>query len=189
MKTLFALFACILFSLACNTFTAPELENANITDTSLVYRQDTLSRNNKLFTGCIFALHTNGDTALLKSFKGGVEHGITKIWYPNGRLAEERDFENGKKVGLHKGWWPNGNKKFRYSFKNGEFDGEAKEWYESGSIFKEFHYEKGYEQGSQKLWWINGKTRVNYVIKNNRRYGLLGTKNCVNVADSIVSLR
>ena len=31
----------------------------------------------------------------------------------------------------------------------------------------------------------NPYEEINYVIKNNRRYGLLGTKNCINVSDSI----
>ena len=51
-------------------------------------------------------------------------------------------------------------------------------------IIKSFNYVNGYENGSQKLWFNNGEVKSNYVIKNNRRYGLLGTKNCVNVSDS-----
>ena len=48
-------------------------------------------------------------------------------------------------------------------------------------------YENGYEKGVQKIWWPDGRIKSNYIIKNNRRYGLLGVKNCVNVSDSIFS--
>ena len=47
------------------------------------------------------------------------------------------------------------------------------------------NYVKGHEEGSQKMYYDNGKIRSNYTIIAGRRYGLLGTKNCVNVADSV----
>ena len=36
-----------------------------------------------------------------------------------------------------------------------------------------------------KYFYNNGKVRSNYLVINGKRYGLLGTKNCVNVKDSI----
>lgn len=50
---------------------------------------------------------------------------------------------------------------------------------------KEMNYKKGFEEGSQKMFYDNGKVKVNYIMINGRRYGLLGTKNCVNVSDSV----
>ena len=47
-------------------------------------------------------------------------------------------------------------------------------------------YYKGYESGGQKVWYPNGLIKSNYIMKNGRRYGLLGTKNCINVKDSII---
>jgi antitoxin component YwqK of YwqJK toxin-antitoxin module len=47
------------------------------------------------------------------------------------------------------------------------------------------NYQKGHEEGEQKWWYDNGKIKANYIIKDGRRYGLLGTKNCINVSDSI----
>jgi antitoxin component YwqK of YwqJK toxin-antitoxin module len=47
------------------------------------------------------------------------------------------------------------------------------------------HYKKGYEEGLQQFYYDNGKVKANYFMKAGRRYGLLGTKNCVNVSDSI----
>ena len=37
----------------------------------------------------------------------------------------------------------------------------------------------------QQFWYNDGEIKSNYIIKNKRRYGLLGTKNCVNVSNSI----
>jgi antitoxin component YwqK of YwqJK toxin-antitoxin module len=47
------------------------------------------------------------------------------------------------------------------------------------------NYKKGHEDGQQQWWYDNGKIKANYIIKNGRRYGLRGTKKCINVSDSI----
>lgn len=154
-------------------------------DSGFVHVEDTIYYQNKPFSGIQFALYPNGDTAFVKPFHEGLEEGVSKQWYENKKLAEERLYIAGKKEGIHRGWWPDGKPKFSYEFNNGEFDGVIKEWYSNGHIFKTFHFIAGYEEGSQQMWWINGKIRANYEIRNGRRYGLLGTKNCINVADSI----
>jgi antitoxin component YwqK of YwqJK toxin-antitoxin module len=146
---------------------------------------DTIYYNNKPFSGIQFSLYPSGDTAFVKPCYAGLQEGITKTWHANKQLADERLYISGRKEGIHKGWWPDGKLKFTYEFDNDEFNGTNKEWYNNRMIFREFNMVKGYEEGSQKMWWINGKTRTNYVIKNGRRYGLLGTKNCINVADSV----
>ena len=74
---------------------------------------------------------------------------------------------------------------FAYNLKNDIYHGTLKEWTKSGQIIKSLNYINGQEFGHQQLWYDNGEIRSNYIIKNNRRYGLLGTKNCVNVSDSI----
>lgn len=157
----------------------------SINNLAFVYVADTLYFHNRKFSGYQFALYPNGDTVMTKSYLEGLEEGWTRKWYTRNQLAEERYFEKGKKERIHKAWWPNGKQKFIYEFQNDEFNGTNKEWFEEGALFKIFHYEKGYEVGSQKMFWPNGKIRANYIVKNNRRYGLLGTKNCVNVADSV----
>lgn len=60
-----------------------------------------------------------------------------------------------------------------------------KEWSFDGKLSHLGNFENGQEEGSQKMWYDTGKIRANYVIKNGKRYGLLGTKNCKNVSDSI----
>jgi antitoxin component YwqK of YwqJK toxin-antitoxin module len=46
-------------------------------------------------------------------------------------------------------------------------------------------YRKGYEDGLQQQFYESGKVKANYMMLDGRRYGMLGTKNCVNVSDSI----
>lgn len=105
--------------------------------------------------------------------------------YPSGKIRELRYFENGKKVGDYKTWWENGKLQSHYVFKDDEYEGTCREWNENGILIREMNYHKGHETGSQKQWYDDGKVRSNYVIINGRRYGLLGTKNCINVSDSL----
>lgn len=154
-------------------------------DKNIRLSQDTVLYKNKLYTGKLFSLYINGDTAILQSYFNGVEEGFQKKWYPNHQLQEERFYINGKKEGIHKGWWQNGKQKFIFELYSNEYNGEFKEWYSTGLLAKQFHYKNGQEEGSQKLWWDNGTVRANYVVKNGKKYGLIGVKLCVNPNDSI----
>jgi antitoxin component YwqK of YwqJK toxin-antitoxin module len=125
------------------------------------------------------------DTASVIFHLNGLEHGEWRKYYPSGQLMEKRYFNKGVKVGVMKNWWENGQLQSEYHFNNGEYDGTCREWNVGGLLIREMNYENGYEQGSQKQWYDNGSYRSNYVIRDGRRYGLLGTKNCVNVSDSL----
>ena len=151
--------------------------------------QDTLFFNNKKFSGITFQLFSSGDTFYIKPFLNGLEEGVLKKWYPNKQLAEERLYISGKKEGIHKGWWENGKPKFEFAVSNDEYTGNFKEWLNNGMLIKHFHYKNGQEDGSQQLFYENGKIKANYVIFNGKRYGLLGTKNCKNVSDSIFAVK
>ena len=161
------------------------LQYHNANEKQLKIKQDTILYNDKLFTGIVFSLYPNKDTASIQSYFNGVEEGFQKKWYLNHQLQEERFYINGKKEGVHKGWWPDGKQKFIFELYNNEYNGEFKEWYSSGLLAKQFHYKNGQEEGSQKLWWDNGSVRANYVIKNGKKYGLIGLKLCINPNDSI----
>lgn len=87
----------------------------------------------------------------------------------------------GKKEGDYKTWWSNGKPKLSCAFKNNENNGEFIEWTEEGQLISKMNYVNGHESGHQQVWYLNGKLKSNYVMKNGRRFGLLGTKNCVNV--------
>jgi len=155
-------------------------------DPSLKFVNGILYRSNQLFTGTVFSFYEGTkDTAEVSGFIKGKENGEWKKFYPDHSLKEKREFDNGKKTGQLIAFWENGNKKLVYSFKNNEYEGTCCEWSKEGVLIKEMNYKKGYEDGSQKMFYDNGKVRSNYIMINGRRFGLLGTKNCVNVSDSI----
>ena len=72
-----------------------------------------------------------------------------------------------------------------FLFKDDEYEGECSEWNEKGILIRRMHYARGHESGAQQQWYDDGSIRSNYVIIKGRRFGLLGTKNCVNVSDSL----
>lgn len=110
---------------------------------------------------------------------------IYKKYYPNKQLMEYREFRNEMKNGRQVAYWDNGKKRFEFVAINDAYEGELKEWDYNGKLFHLAHYINGQEEGVQKLWYENGKIRANYIVLNGRRFGLLGTKNCRNVSDSI----
>lgn len=139
----------------------------------------------KFFTGYNYSLFPSGDTAEISGFSEGREHGILFKFYPDRQLREKREFTHGKKAGSYSAWWDNGRKMLLYRFENDEYEGTCQEWNKSGRLIREMNYRRGHEEGPQKLFYDNGKIRANYIVLNGRRYGLLGTKNCVNVSDSV----
>ena len=146
--------------------------------------------NNSVFTGTLFSLSENKkDTMELSSFLNGREHGIWEQFYSHGALKEIRHFENGKKQGEYKAWWEDGSKKFVFQFANDEYNGTCYEWADNGQLIHEANYIAGHEAGEQRAWYTSGKVRSNYTITNGRRYGLLGTRNCKNVSDSVFRKR
>ena len=138
------------------------------------------------FTGTLIKLQENSnDTISIGNYLKGKKNGIFKRFYNNNSLQEQRKFIMGKKDGEHKGYWDNGKLAFYYLLKEDVYDGTQRDWNRDGQLIKSLNYVDGHQEGLQQLWDNNGEIRTNYVIKNNRRYGLLGTKNCINVSDSI----
>ena len=155
------------------------------TDSLFTNKQDTVLYKGEKFSGILYQLYQADDTMFIIPFLNGLQQGIAKKWYPQKQLAEEREYSKGKKAGIHKGWWENGKQKFMFDVSDDEYTGEFKEWNRDGFLVKIFNYKNGQEEGSQQWYYDNGKIKSNYVIIAGRRYGLLGTKNCVNVSDSI----
>mgnify|MGYP000337709300 CR=1 FL=1 len=151
----------------------------------ITVRNDVVYSNNHKYSGFLFELYPNQDTISSEGFINGQLSGICRKWYPNKQLMEERCYANGKKKGKQVAFWENGNKRFEFSAKNDAYEGELSEWTFDGKLTHLAHFKDGQEEGSQKLWYDNGKIRANYVIIKGKRYGLLGTKNCKNVSDSI----
>lgn len=163
-----------------------KFEYIKANDTALHLVNDVLYRHHELYTGIVYLLNAdNIDTAECICYKAGKPHGLWKIYHSNHLIKSLPTFDEGKKTSDYYTWWENGTKQIHYQFKNDEYEGICKEWNSKGPLIKEMNYKKGHEDGSQKLWFDNGKVKANYIIKNGRRFGLLGTKNCVNVKDSI----
>jgi antitoxin component YwqK of YwqJK toxin-antitoxin module len=141
--------------------------------------------NNQKYAGFLYELNPSKDTVLIEGYIEGLLSGVCKKWYSNRQLMEERHYSAGQKNGKQVAFWQNGNKRFEFFAKNDAYEGELKEYSENGHLFHLANYVNGQEEGSQKMWYDNGKIRANYVIKKGKRYGLLGTKNCKNVSDSI----
>ena len=162
---------------------------------SLIASADTLKLVNKNgvkhfngvpFSGKLFKQEVKtGDTLFIENYFKGLKHGIFKRFYPNNILYEKRYYNMGEKEGVHLGYWKNGQLAFQYHLEDNVYHGSLKSWNKQGQIIKFLNYFRGQPLGQQQLWEDNGTVRTNYVIKNNRRYGLLGTKNCVNVSDSL----
>lgn len=158
----------------------------NATTVAIQWRAGLATANNQPFTGMVYRLAENtNDTIEVVGFLNGKEHGEWKRFYDGGKLAERRFFFDGKKTGDYVGWWPNGQKRLFYHFDDGEYNGVCREWSPTGMLLKEMTYKNGYEEGRQQQFYDNGKIKANYIITNGRRYGLLGTKNCVNATDSL----
>ena len=176
----------VLVIFGCIDLDSKEVKSFNVEIFDFNSKNGIFFKNKTPFTGRVFKLHENGlDTVYIQSYFKGVKNGQFVRFYPKNRIFEKRNYINGKKEGIHIGYWEDGSLAFEYNLKDDEYNGSLKEWNRNGQIIKSFNYVNGYENGSQKLWFDNGEVRSNYVIKNNRRYGLLGTKNCINVSDSI----
>jgi antitoxin component YwqK of YwqJK toxin-antitoxin module len=185
---------CLIFFcfLACNTPIVNERKNKANTvwvetkNSYLQHKNGSLFYKQLPFTGNVFYMHNATDTAFVKGYLNGLEDGLHTTFFANNQLQEQRYYNNGIKADSLKRWWPNGHLQWLYYFKNGEYQGVCYEWNSQGLLVKKLTYENGYEQGMQTHYYDNGKIKSNYTIINGRRYGLLGTKNCVNVSIKII---
>lgn len=149
-------------------------------------RNDTLYFRNNKFEGVLYSIdEITKDTLSVETYKNGILNGISKKWYSNSRLMELRYYSNGQKEGKQIAYFENGNTKFEFTAKDDHYEGELKEWNMDSKLIHLATFKNGQEEGTQKMWYDNGKIRANYVMLNGKRYGLLGTKNCKNVSDSI----
>ena len=161
------------------------LPKYDIDKITLTRKQGESFYNQKKFNGILFQTLFENDTKLLGKYVNGKKHGVWKKFYENGNLKEIRSYNNGIKYGKHTGYYNNGRKQFEYNLKNDEYHGLKRAWNKEGIMIQKMNFLRGYENGFQKVWYDNGTIKSNYYVKNGRRFGLLGTKNCTNVKDSI----
>lgn len=165
--------------------TIPEVF-VEVNSSLLKIKNDTFFYNDSLFSGYLIEISDSSkDTLSRESFLKGKRSGILQKWYSTSKIKEVRFYVDGKKNGKQIAFWENGNKKFEFTAKDDAYEGELKEWTFDGHLIHQANFVNGQEEGPQKLWYDNGKIRANYIIRDGKRYGLLGTKNCVNVSDSV----
>lgn len=175
----------ILFA-ACHSAPMPELQVINSSQVELKSKGGLFYLNGKRFSGTAFQYFPNSlDTAFIQHFLRGREEGEWRQYYPDGQLKERRYFTQGEKIGDHIGYWVNGRKSFHYQLENDLYEGNNRAWNKAGLLIMNKHYQNGQEEGTQQVWYDEGKIKSNYIMRQGRRFGLLGTKNCINVADSI----
>lgn len=180
------IFLSLTLMISCSPKKIRHLELVNEESSKWQQSKGLMYRDGVLFSGQLFKLYPFGeDTMYIKEYIEGQRNGEWRKYYPSQQMSEIRYFQNGEKTGVYIGWWSNGRKKFEYTFKKDEYHGVLKEWNPEGNLVREMNYIAGHEDGAQKVWYDNGKIKSNYVVKNGRRYGLLGTKNCVNISDSL----
>ena len=138
-------------------------------------------------TGVVFTLNDAGDTLVVCSYTEGKPDGVERQYWNKDQVRSIRYYTAGWKTGEHRGWYANGKPSFVYHFTDDMFDGNQKEWLENGQLYSDLNFERGTEIGLQRMWYADGTIKANYIVKNNRRYGLLGTKNCINTADSVLN--
>ena len=178
----------LLLVISCNNASkeATTMLMLDAGNVELDIRNGVLFVDAKPFTGRLFGMYPNKkDTQFVNTYELGLEDGEWRKYHENGKLFQQRYYSKGSKVKRFSAWWENGRKQMDYFFEQDEYEGTCSEWNQEGRLIREMNYSKGYEQGSQKQWYDNGEIRSNYIIKKGRRYGLLGTKNCINVADSV----
>jgi antitoxin component YwqK of YwqJK toxin-antitoxin module len=161
-------------------------KNILLSSKDIFIEDEVVYLKSKKYSGFIYELFANKkDSALVAAYNNGLLNGMVKKWYPNNQVMEERNYSSGKKNGKQVSYWENGNKKFEFIANKDAYEGTLQEWASDGKLIHLANYVNGQEEGTQKLWYDNGKVRANYVMKNGKRYGLLGTKNCKNVSNSI----
>ena len=155
----------------------------------LTVKNDTILYKEKKLNGVIFSLDMkSNDTLCTESYVNGLLDGVSKKWYFNRQLMEFRIYKVGQKNGSQTAYFENGKMKFVFNANNDKYEGELKEWNIDGKLIHLATFKNGQEEGIQKMWYDNGKIRANYVMLNGKRFGLLGTKNCKNVSDSIFNV-
>ena len=176
-----------IFLTACASHEKPVMYNA--AEVNVITKGGITTINGLPVTGVIYSLDEGQDTLYTASYRNGKLHGWSREFYAENKLKSLRYYVDGWKNGIHKGWFENGKQQFVYSFRDDMFHGNQLEWLSSGMMYSDLNYEDGQEAGSQRVWYPNGKIKTNYIIQNNRRYGLLGTKNCINATDSVFAVR
>jgi hypothetical protein len=144
--------------------------------------------NNKPFSGFIKEVYENGVLKSIGSYYHGMQHGLTKTFYPNGKERDTRSYKENIGYGRHFGYWENGSMKFDFTYYFDKREGIQKQWYQSGSPYAFLNFKDDREHGMQYAWRENGKAYINYEVKEGFRYGLQKSALCYTLKDEEVKL-
>ncbi len=87
-----------------------------------------------------------------ENFKEGIQHGLSKEYYPNGNIHFERNYEEGKIVGLYKEYYPNGQLRSKKTYENGNPTGAIVIYYDNGVPKIMGRYNQGLKNGTWKFY-------------------------------------
>lgn len=179
MLRLSAAIIIVLMLIQCTKKQRDQAIYISTSDANILQTQTAVLYKEAPFSGLLFTL-SGSDTVYTAVYKNGKKNGLEKTWFSSGNPKESGYYINGVKNGLHTVFYDNGKLKFTCTYKTGEFDGSFCQWYENGSPYQQKNYFEGSESGSQKTWNRDGSLYSNYVVKDGRKYGLTGTKHCLN---------
>ncbi len=145
--------------------------------------------SNKPFSGFIKEVYENKALKSIASYYKGMQHGITKTFYPDGKERDTRSYKENVGYGRHFGYWENGNMKFDFIYYYDKREGIQKQWYESGSPYAFLNFQEDREEGMQHAWRENGKVYINYEVKDGFRYGLQKSALCYTLKDEQVKTK
>lgn len=164
-----------LFSLGCGG-----RSTVDVTAVTVEPRSGRLLHHGRAYSGDVVD-HSDLRFVQKASYKNGVRHGLAQAWYSDGSLAYMRRFSDGLRQGEHVGFWPGGVPQFRFRYVDDLFEGEQASYYKNGMPLELRHYHAGQEVGRQQIWAASGELSSNYIVKEGRRYGLVGSVDCVTV--------
>ena len=102
----------------------------------------------KPYSGKVFELYDNGKKHWEKVYKGGVEDGYYRSWYPDGSPQMKVVLRKGKWDGKYTYRYENGKLKEEIDYNDGIKDGRFTFWYNNGEKSEHGSYNMGKKMGS-----------------------------------------
>jgi len=110
------------------------------------------------FTGTF--IDTRASEHRKKSYKNGLQHGISRDSYENGNKSKETTFKNHKKNGKQTLWHKNGNIKQIINWKDDQKHGKETTWWRKNNTKKQvINWKDGQKVGLETKWSRKGKEK------------------------------
>ena len=176
-KNLIFIFLIFLFVIGCKHKTRVQSQNLK-TNRGVTYFKGVP------FSGISYENFDDSFKKKLTHYSNGKKNGKSTSWYPSQKIKEIHTYQSGNKTGIQAGYWPNGTFRFKKIYNsNGLLAGEQRQWHSNNVLARLSNYIQGKENGLQMGWRYSGDLKYNYQIINNKRYGYMGSKICVPIAN------